>query len=424
VDGLANTRQAKLVKTELLESLCASLVGRELARRSNYQGPEEAAIAALFKNLGRLLVASHEPDLYLEINELVATGRTPPQASSQMLGVSFDALADAVLQEWKIPDSIIQALAALPNGAIKAPKSRQEWLKLVASFSADAAKLIPHMGEPAVEAACDALLARYGVALGLDLDKMSQLFATVADEIHTLAESLSIMPQSAASAQASTRQRVAQTRPAVELEMDAGDGLGLPAVLMEATMEAPAEQLEARYPSGKPMNARDLLLAGVQDVTQMRASGRCRVNELILLALETLYRSMGFRFAVVCLKDMKTNQYRSRLALGEDHLSRQAGFSFPIARTRDIFHLSMENDADLMIADSTLAKVKDLLPTWYRALLPDARSFIVLPLVMHKVQLGLFYADRVNTAPEGVPPDETALIKALKAQVLAALSAR
>jgi hypothetical protein len=42
--------------------------------------------------------------------------------------------------------------------------------------------------------------------------------------------------------------------------------------------------------------------------------------------------------------------------------------------------------------------------------------------VVGKVQLGLFYADRVHPAPEGVPPDETQLIKALKAQVLLALT--
>ena len=57
-----------------------------------------------------------------------------------------------------------------------------------------------------------------------------------------------------------------------------------------------------------------------------------------------------------------------------------------------------------------------------KALLPDAQSSIVLPLVVGKVQLGLFYADRTELAPEGVPPDETALIKALKGQVLAALA--
>jgi hypothetical protein len=46
----------------------------------------------------------------------------------------------------------------------------------------------------------------------------------------------------------------------------------------------------------------------------------------------------------------------------------------------------------------------------------------VLPLVVQGTQLGLFYADRVQPAPEGVPPDETSLIRALKGQVLAALA--
>ncbi|WP_338846044.1 HDOD domain-containing protein [Massilia sp. W12] len=425
VDKLANQKQATLVKKELLASLYASLVGRELARRSNYQGPEEASIAALFKNLGPMLVASHEPALYLEIRDLVERGKPSTQASSQMLGVSYEALGEAVLMEWGIPEAIIQAQSALPgNPPYKAPKSRSEWLRIVAAFSAEAGKLIPRMGEPQAENACDALLEKYGAALGLDLEKLSQLFATVSDEITTLAESLNLLSAANAANLARPKPQSMGGAPSVDLEMGVDEGSSLPAVLQEATLNSPSEHSEARHPSGKPLNARDLLLAGVQDVTQMRASGRYRVNELILLALETLYRSMGFRFAVVCLKDMKTNMYRSRLALGEDHLSRQAGFNFPIAPTRDLFHLAMENDADLMIADSTVAKVRDLLPIWHRALLPDARSFIVLPLSMQKVQLGLFYADRTKTAPEGVPPDETALIKALKAQVLAALSAR
>jgi hypothetical protein len=45
----------------------------------------------------------------------------------------------------------------------------------------------------------------------------------------------------------------------------------------------------------------------------------------------------------------------------------------------------------------------------------------VLPLVVNKVQVGLLYGDRTQVASEGVPPDETSLIKALKSQVLAAL---
>ena len=145
-------------------------------------------------------------------------------------------------------------------------------------------------------------------------------------------------------------------------------------------------------------------------------------NDVIMAVLETLYGALGFRFATICLRDGRTGTFRARASLGENKAELQAGFTFPCAFTRDLFHLALENNADMMIPDAFSPKIRDLLPAWYKTLLPDAESFIVLPLVVGKAQLGLFYADRIFTAPEGVPPDETALIKALKAQVLAALA--
>ncbi|MDE2429973.1 MAG: signal transduction protein, partial [Burkholderiales bacterium] len=176
-----------------------------------------------------------------------------------------------------------------------------------------------------------------------------------------------------------------------------------------------------RHPSGKPLHARDLLLAGVQDVTQMLAAEQFRLNDLILLVLETLYSSMGFRFATVCLRDLQTARYVARVAVGENYAEWQKGFVFPAKAGQDLFHLAMSNNVDLMISDATAPKIQKLLPDWHRALLPDARSFIVLPLVIQKKPLGLFYADRAVAAEEGVPPDETALIKTLKSQLLAAM---
>jgi hypothetical protein len=65
-----------------------------------------------------------------------------------------------------------------------------------------------------------------------------------------------------------------------------------------------------------------------------------------------------------------------------------------------------------------------LLPQWHKELLPDTRSFILLPLVIQQKPLGFFYADRIMTADEGVPPDETALIKTMKSQLIAAMVRR
>ena len=408
VDALANSAHAHSVRSELENALCASLVGREMARSSAWLGAEEAAIAALFKNVGPLLVASHEHARYREIVALTAGGQhSAGQASQMILGCSYDALSEAVLAEWRIPDLIVRALAPLPSGPLKSAANRGEWMRQVASFSMDVAQLLARAdGSPASAV----LLARYGVALNIDAEHMENLLASVHEHMSALLQSMRLQPQ--IQTQPQPQPRSAPT--------PAGDGL--PDVLLLATMDAGVAPVDTLYPSGKPHNARALLLAGVQEVTQMRASGEARLNALILAVLETLHRSMGFRFATVCLKDPRSGQFRARASVGEAHQRRQAGFAFPLAPSRDLFHLAMENDADLMIADAASAKIAALLPHWHRQLLPDARSFIVLPLVVGKAQLGLLYADRAQPAPEGVPPDESALIKALKAQVLVALT--
>ncbi|OWW22859.1 signal transduction protein [Noviherbaspirillum denitrificans] len=435
VDGMSG-KNAKSVRNELSHSLCASIVGREIARRSHFKDAEEAAVAALFKNIGRVLVASHEHDQYDKISKLVEAGtHTPAQASQQVLGCSFDVLAEAVLREWNIPDSIVQALTPPAPGVLKPAKGRQEWLQQVAAFSSAAARLIPSAGTPGQEAASKAVLTRFGAALGLDHAKLNQLFAGVAQETRVIASSTELALHSeehehvtspAAEGPTSGAPAAIATEVTSQAKPDRGEvESGLPSELLLDIIDEPqGMQVVERHASGKPMNARDMLLAGVQDVTQMMASGRCKVNDLMLLVLETLYNSMGFRFATVCLKDIHTHQFRARISMGEKNAERQADFVFPVHTARDLFHLALENDADLMISDATAPKIRDLLPAWHRTLLPDARSFIVLPLVVQKKQLGLFYADRAQAAPEGVPQDETALIKTLKGQVLAALHSR
>jgi len=442
VDGMSG-KNAKSVRNELSHALCASIVGREIARRSHFKDAEEAAVAALFKNIGRVLVAAHDHDQYDKITRLVEAGtHTPPQASQAVLGCSFDLLAEAVLREWNIPDSIVQALNPPPPGVLKPAKGRQEWLQQVAAFSSAAARLIPSAGTPGQEAASKAVLTRFGAALGMDHARLNQLFAGVAQETRVIASSTELAlhgdehdhshahdeegapagtKAATAASSASSADEPAQAATTAASDVESG----LPSELLLDILDEPkALQVTERHASGKPLNARDLLLAGVQDVTQMMASGRCKVNDLMLLVLETLYSSMGFRFATVCLKDMHTHQFRARIAMGEKNAERQAGFVFPVHTSRNLFHLAMENDADLMISDATAPKIRDLLPAWHRTLLPDARSFIVLPLVVQKKQLGLFYADRAQAALEGVPSDETALIKTLKGQVLTALNAR
>lgn len=426
VDRMPGSRAAG-VRAELLHALSASMFGRELARRSQLKDAEEAAIAALFGNIGRLLVAAHDHTLYAEINALAREGMAPAKAAREVIGSSYETLAETVMTAWEMPEAIIQAQAPLPTGPLRAPRNRQEWIQQVAAFSNAAAQVMARPDNP--DAAIAALVGRFGAALNLDQAKLGAMLTTVAEETAAMAGQLQLAPAEPAApvpAAAPTAPNSDKT-PALwrALEDENGALLGLPAefLLQTADAEDPLQTV-GRHASGKPLNARDLLLAGVQDVTEMMASGRCKANDLIMLVLETIYRGMGFRFATVCIKDVKSNQFRARISLGENNVARQAGFAFSATASRDLFHLALANEADLLISDAADAKIRDLIPPWHRALLPDARSFIVLPLVVQKKPLGLFYADRILPANEGVPPDETAMIKTLKGQVVAALNSR
>ncbi|MFZ6654403.1 HDOD domain-containing protein [Undibacterium sp. TJN19] len=404
VDCFKDKSHASSVRRELIQALCASIVGREMAQRSRFQDGEEAAVAALFKNVGKILVASFDHPLYTRIQAMLATGKTSShEASATLLGCSYERFGEMALQEWKIPDTIIQSLAPLPAGELKKVSSRGDWLKQVASFSDALASLIMTSSGTSLSEKCKPLLLRYGKALELDQALLDEMLVKVESETQQLAKSMDIAMSD------------------IRTDEGASTVNGLPDELLLKTYDAGEMQNNERYASGKPMHARDLLLAGVQDVTQMLASESFRLNDLILLVLETLYSSMGFRFATVCLRDLQSARYVARLAIGENYSEIQKNFAFPGKPDQNLFHLAMTNNVDLMISDASVPKIQNLLPEWHKKLMPDARSFIILPLVIQKKALGLFYADRAVSAEEGVPPDETALIKTLKSQLLAAM---
>ncbi|MFZ6751917.1 HDOD domain-containing protein [Undibacterium sp. Dicai25W] len=404
VDFFKDKAQAVSVRKELVRSLCASIIGREMSQRGRFPDGEEAAVAALFKNIGRVLVASFDHQLYSQIQKVSEGAEsTSDEASLLLLGCSFERFGEMALQEWKIPDAIVQSMGPLANGEQKKVTHRNDWLKQVASFSDSLADLVMS-GKHKSPGYANVLLKKFGKALEIDLKTMDDMLVRVEAETLQLAKSMNIS--------------LAMDNPESD---ELHHASALPSEFLMKSEELVSAQESDRYPSGKPLNARDLLLAGVQDVTQMLASEDLRLSDLILLVLETLYTSMGFRFATVCLRDLASGRYVSRVAVGEKYADRQKGFGFPAKAEADLFHLSMSNNVDVMISDATVPKILTLLPLWHRELLPDARSFIILPLVIQKKPLGLFYADRTVTAEEGVPADETALIKTLKSQLLAAM---
>lgn len=421
VEGMKG-RKGQSVRTELGLALSASVVGREMGRRSHYKDAEEAAIAGLFKNIGRLLVAAYDHNLYTKIALLCETEKiTPRQASVQVLGSSFETIADGLLRTWDIPKQIIYALAPLHASVLRPPKNRAEWMQQVATFSSCLAAALPTMTDPGYDEPSVALLERFGTALDVDASSLANLAAAVIAETGALAEEArpAFGDETEEDAIASSSESaLADPEPALAPQPE-------PSPLAEFVIQSEPQQLpEQRYVSGKPVNARDRLTAGVATLSEAIASGRCPLNQVIQLALGTLYEGMGYRYATVCMRDVKSGLYKSRAALGSPPPDLAANFAFAAESKNDLFFLAMQNNADLLISDASNPKVTALLPAWHRAMFVETRSFIVLPLVVRGVPLGYFYADRIVEDREGATTEEGALLKMIKGQVVALMNSR
>jgi len=399
VDGMPG-KQTQYVKKELKFALTASLAARQMAKRSAFPNAEEVAIAALFKNMGRLLVAAFDPSLYKETMDLVKQRtHTQAQASSKVIGCSFDDLTEIALQTWHIPEFIISAMKLITAKRLAPPKNRQEWMRQVTEFSEISAQLICHPEESHDNALDEIILQRFGSALNIDEAKFSELIAQITEEANAFSNqiNLQVTAVSSSTAQGSDSHNVDSS----------------------ANESSVATQYHA---SGKPHNALDQLTSGVNTITTMTAGKQYKINELILLVLKTLHSSLGFSFGTFCLKDAANNQYRARYSLGNysEELQRQFIFS---ESSPDIFSLSIKKNVDLSIADSRDDKVKLMLPPWHRTLFTHTRSFIILPLVVNDKPIGIYYLDRTHPAPEGISSEEMKIIKTLKNKVLTALLA-
>lgn len=417
VDGMP-AKHAAHVRIELIHALAASMISRKLAARTSFaKDVEEVSIAALFKNLGRILLATYEPDFYHQIMALAAQGQhTPEQASMQALGFRLDSLAETLLDNWNVPVNVIQALSAKPPGVLITPKNKQEWMQIAAEFCEKTAPLVlsANLTKEDIKLK-EGLLNRFGKVLNLTMPVLDELIDKASIETRELLISADL-------ASLDKNNKINQDSSHCEFDIAAEENL-----INDLTInndETHNLQITERYSSNKPYNASILLLKGIQNTTEMMSSGDYRLENLINLGLDSLCSALGFRFITLCLRDSKMNSFRGRSSLGKRNLEYQKGFHFSAVPTNDLFHLAMQKNIDLLISNAFIPRIRKLIPLWHTTLLPDARSFLLLPLVVNKKPSGLIYADRETESPEGITHDEAKLVRILKGLILIALNSK
>lgn len=387
IDRLPNRRQAAHIQEEQAQALYAAALARELATGRSDLESEEASVCALFRGFGRLMAALYLHEAYEQALDLARAEEIPAsQAAARTLGIGFDRLGVEVLSRWQLPQQIVQA--ALPCPAEMRPSANpQIQLRMLAQFCADTAEAVREPQLLVRRKRVEALLERFGAALGLTRKRLKE--ALHATDLHTreLAQSLGIF--------------------------------GVP-VAGQCLDEL---SLFTLSPSNRP-GASMTLGAGVMSLSRMLERDE-PAEARLAHATQVLQRAFDFQRVVLCLKRPTGGAYSVRFTAGKAPRTDEVHFGFVEMNRHDLFNAAVLQKADVYIRDATDTRLQKSLPEWFHRTCPDAKSFLLLPLSGDDACVGFFYADHREPNVSALTREEVDLIKSLKRQAwIAALQAR
>lgn len=416
LDHMQDKAHAEQMREEFLRSMMAGSVAAELCGPG--QGAEEAFIGAMFQNLGRMLCSFYFPEEAEQVRKLVAGGRLEggeEAAAMQVLGLGFEDLGTGVARVWGLPDSLQRCMRKPLGSPMQRPAEqgveRLRWVALAANEVAD---ILLH-GEPArLEERLRGVGTRYSRTLALAPAAIAEATLRGRRKLVSLAETLELrVPPGTPAA------RLLQLPPSAEdgaaqlddalapHELGAGEVPPLPAVL--ASQAGGAVSVA---------QVNELLSAGVQDVTNAMVD-TFALNDVLRMILETMFRALGFRRMVFCLRDARTEVLVGRFGLGEGSEAAVRAMRVPLKVPGDLFAAVCLRGADTLINDATDPRIKARLPEWYRAGL-DAPSFLLLPLQIKGQTFALIYADQSSAGGIVVDDKALGLLRTLRNQAVMA----
>ena len=187
---------------------------------------------------------------------------------------------------------------------------------------------------------------------------------------------------------------------------------------LRATDVAPLDEASPA-PERDAAQVADMLAQGVQDITQHMVADHFKLNEVLRMILETMFRALGFRCIVFCLRDPKINTLTGRFGLGDGAKETAAAISVPLAlkpgTLPDLFAAVCHKGADTLIADAALPAIASRLPAWFKHRIA-APSLLLLPLQLKGAPFALIYADQAKPGGIVLGEKELALLRTLRNQ--------
>jgi len=416
-EHLQNKSNANQLKEEFLRANLAGILARDISAASQMRDLEQTFICSLFHNLGRLLAQYYFPEESDEIRRIMEQKEwNEDQASLKTLGLSFEDLGIAIARQWGFPPLIVNTMRKLPAGTVRRPATLEDRLRVVAGFSNELCSVIAQVTPEARDKDMRRVMLRFGDCVDL---KPEEIRETVLRSIEEAADFARIV-------QLNLQQTAFGRQMRMFAKGSGGGGAeaggGMTGTSLDGTVlgDSPVVDFAGESEAGGgACDAQAVLTAGIQDISNTLVDG-FKLNDILRIILETMYRAMGFKRVLLCIKDARSNAMVGRFGFGPDATEVAKAFRFPLSFTPDIFHAATANGVDILISDIDDPKIATRIPDWFRKAV-SAKTFVVFPLNIKGNPVAMIYADKDNAGDIVMPEKELSLLRTLRNQAVLAI---
>lgn len=431
LDHMENKAHATQLKGEFLRALLAGALAADMGPGTR-EG-EEVFIGALLQNLGRMLTEFYLPDEAAQIRQTLAAPAGPrgaavpteEQASQSVLGITYEALGQGVGKTWGLPDSMLKLMrkpaGPPPSTRPSDTQARLHWVTVAANALADT---FLHAPDKDQAQQLRKVATQYAVCLGQSSDSIEKAAHTAREKLTETAAAIGLtVPAHSPAAKLlrprgavpSDRATAADSSGVHELQATtrASDRLAVAGATPSDTVAESDASRQARADQASAM-----LATGIQDITNAMVD-TFKLNDVLRMILETMYRAMGFRQVLFCLKDGQSGVLLGRFGLGDNASESARHFKVVLNEPNNLLAMVCNKGVDTLIHDASASKVHDNLPPWFHQHI-QAQSFMLLPLQLKGTPLGLIYADQATADSIALDDKGLSLLKTLRNQAVMA----
>jgi len=413
-EHLHDKANAAQLKEEFLRACLAGLLARDIGARLRLRELEQAYICAVFHNLGRLVSQYYFPEESEDIRRVMKeTGCRDDLAAQQVLGLSFEDLGIGLAEAWGFPPVIVGSMRKVAEGTVRRPDTLEGRLRALSGCANELCDAVASLPARERDRVIRHIASRFADAVPMTEDKVRESLASSIEELADLAQVIQV--------------RLPATRIGRQLDhfIHATEGAAPPEddAPLPGQLRERSQAEDAGAPAGAAasrLDAQAILTAGIQDITSALLEG-LKLNDVLRIILETVYRAMGFKHVLLCIRDARGNTMTGRFGFGPDidRLIRSVRFSLA-TQPDNVFNVATAKGVDILISDVDDPQIAGRIPAWYRQALAS-QTFVLFPLTLKNTPVALIYADKDRAGDIVIAEHELALLRTLRNQALLAI---